>query len=87
MLPASLPRDPRAVASSAADYAGQTVVAADRQGAKLRQGVAAWLRQAGARAEYLEGGFDAWGEANGLLIRPHPTVTLRKKPVEESIRF
>ena len=36
----------------------------------LSQGVAAWLRQVGARAEYLEGGFEAWVQAGGLLIRP-----------------
>jgi rhodanese-related sulfurtransferase len=70
MLPAGLPRDPRAVAGWAADYAGQAVVAVDRQGAKLSQGVAAWLRQAGARAEYLEGGFDAWAQTGDLLIQP-----------------
>jgi len=69
-LPASLSRDPHSVADWAGDYAGQAVVVADHQGAKLAQGVAAWLRQAGARAEYLEGGFDAWAEAGGLLIRP-----------------
>jgi len=69
-LPASLARDPHSVADWAGDYAGQAVIVADRQGAKLSQGVAAWLRQAGARAEYLEGGFDAWAEAGGLLIRP-----------------
>jgi hypothetical protein len=40
------------------------------KGLNLSQGVAAWLRQAGARAEYLEGGFDAWVEAKGLLVRP-----------------
>jgi rhodanese-related sulfurtransferase len=71
VLPASLPRDPRAVATWATEYAGRTIVAADRQGAKLSQGVAAWLRQTGARAEYLEGGFDAWVQADGLLIRPN----------------
>src|SRR4051812_46433685 len=62
-LPASLQRDPRSVADWAGDYAGQAVAVADRRGGKLSQGVAAWLRQAGARAEYLEGGFDAWAEA------------------------
>jgi rhodanese-related sulfurtransferase len=70
-LPASLPRDPRTVSSWAAEYAGRTIVVADRQGTQLSQGVAAWLRQAGARAEYLEGGFDAWAQADGLLIRPN----------------
>ncbi len=71
MLPASLPRDPRTVPAWAHDYADQIVVVADRQGAKLSQGVAAWLRQAGARAEYLEGGFDAWAQSGGLLILPN----------------
>jgi len=69
-LPASLSRDPRTVSDWAGDYAGRSVVVTDRQGGKLSQGVAAWLRQAGARAEYLEGGFDGWAEAGGLLIRP-----------------
>ena len=40
------------------------------EGPILSQGVAAWLRHAGARAEYLEGGFDAWVEAKGLLVSP-----------------
>ena len=44
---------------------------ADRQGAKLSQGVAAWLRQIGARAEYLDGGFDSWAQSGGLLARPN----------------
>ena len=39
-------------------------------GKKLSQGVAAWLRHAGARAENLEGGFEAWVKAGGLLVRP-----------------
>lgn len=71
MLPASLPRDPRTVSAWAADYQGRAVAVADRQGVKLSQGVAAWLRQAGTRAEYLEGGFDAWAQADGLLIQPN----------------
>jgi rhodanese-related sulfurtransferase len=71
LLPASLPRDPRTVSDWAGAYAGQAVIAADRQGTKLSQGVAAWLRQAGAQAEYLEGGFDAWAQAGGLLVRPN----------------
>jgi hypothetical protein len=36
----------------------------------LSQGVAAWLRDACARAENLEGGFEAWTAAKGLLVRP-----------------
>jgi rhodanese-related sulfurtransferase len=75
LLPASLPRDPRTVSAWATEYVGRTIVVADRHGAKLSQGAAAWLRQAGARAEYLEGGFDAWLQADGLLIQPNHLPT------------
>src|SRR5437773_1903667 len=38
---------------------------------RLQEGdVAAGLRHAGARAENLEGGFEAWVQGNGLLVRP-----------------
>ena len=45
-----------------------------QRGQKLSQGVAAWLRHAGARAENLEGGFEAWVKGNGLLVRPDHVV-------------
>ena len=70
MLPASIRRDYRTVASWAGDYAGRSVVVVCQQGKKLSQGVAAWLRHAGARAENLEGGFEAWVQGKGLLVRP-----------------
>lgn len=70
LLPASSIRDYRTVATWAPDYAGKAVIAVCEDGGQLSQGVAAWLRQAGARAEYLEGGFAAWLQAEGLLIRP-----------------
>ena len=70
MLPASVRRDHRTVSSWAADYAGRSVVVVCQRGKKLSQGTAAWLRHAGARAENLEGGFEAWIEAKGLLVRP-----------------
>ncbi len=70
MLPASIRRDYRTVASWAQDYAGQSVAVVCQRGKKLSQGVAAWLRHAGARAENLEGGFEAWMKAGGLLVRP-----------------
>jgi rhodanese-related sulfurtransferase len=75
LLPASLPRDPRTVSVWASEYVGRSIVVADRDGAKLSQGAAAWLRQTGARAEYLEGGFDAWVQADGLLIQPNHLPT------------
>jgi rhodanese-related sulfurtransferase len=70
MLPGSVRRDYRTVASWADDFAGQTVVAVCQRGLKLSQGVAAWLRHAGAAAETLEGGFEAWHAARCLLVRP-----------------
>jgi rhodanese-related sulfurtransferase len=70
MLPASRGRTHASVATWAGNYAGQTVVVICQQGLKLSQGVAAWLRHAGANAESLEGGFEAWQQADGLLVRP-----------------
>lgn len=70
VLPATRLRDYRTVSAWAADYAGQSVSVVCQRGLKLSQGVAAWLRHAGARAEYLEGGFEAWAQAGQLLIRP-----------------
>jgi rhodanese-related sulfurtransferase len=70
MLPASVRRDHRTVSSWAGEYAGRSVVVVCQRGQKLGQGAAAWLRHAGVRAEYLEGGFEAWVEGKGLLVRP-----------------
>jgi len=70
MLPASARRDHRSVASWAADYAGRSVTVVCQRGRKLSEGVAAWLRHAGAQAETLEGGFEAWAAAKGLLVAP-----------------
>jgi rhodanese-related sulfurtransferase len=70
LLPASVRRDHRSVTTWAAEFAGRSVAVVCRRGLKLSQGVAAWLRQVGAKAEYLEGGLEAWTEANGLLVRP-----------------
>ncbi len=70
LIPASVRRDHRSVSSWAGEFAGRSVIVVCRQGLKLSQGVAAWLRHAGIRAEYLEGGFDAWADAKGLLVNP-----------------
>jgi rhodanese-related sulfurtransferase len=70
MLPASIRRSHKDVSSWADQYAGQFVVVVCQWGKKLSQGVSAWLRHAGARAENLEGGFDAWAKASALLVRP-----------------
>jgi rhodanese-related sulfurtransferase len=70
LLPASVRRNHHSVGSWAGDFAGRSVAVVCHQGLRLSQGVAAWLRDAGARAEYLEGGLEAWIEANGLLLQP-----------------
>jgi rhodanese-related sulfurtransferase len=70
VLPASIRRDHRSVASWAAGYAGRRAVVICQRGQKLSQGVAAWLRHTGADAETLEGGFEAWVASKGLLLRP-----------------
>jgi hypothetical protein len=47
------------------------VVVICQRGLKLSQGVAAWLRHLGAaQAENLEGGFEAWRDAGGMLVNP-----------------
>src|SRR6195952_2360159 len=69
-LPASIRRDCRSVSSWAGDFTGRSVAVVCQRGQKLSQGVAAWLRQAGAGAENLEGGVEAWRAAKGLLVRP-----------------
>ena len=70
MLPASIRRDHRTVSSWAGEFVSRFVVVVCQRGQRLGQGVAAWLRHTGARAETLEGGFEAWAENNGLLVRP-----------------
>jgi len=69
-LPGAVRRDWQAASSWAAEYAGCPVAVVCQRGLKLSQGVAAWLRHAGARAEVLEGGFEAWAAAGALLVRP-----------------
>ena len=69
-LPGAVRRDWQTASSWAAEYAGRPVAVVCHRGLKLSQGVAAWLRHAGARAETLEGGFEAWAAAGAPLVRP-----------------
>jgi len=72
-LPSLLPtatRRPYALAAQwAMEYRGLWVVVVCQKGKKLSEGVAAWLRHAGAQAESLEGGVEAWTAA-GLPLVP-----------------
>jgi hypothetical protein len=66
------------VAGWAAAYRGKTVAVTCRQGHKLSQGAAAWLRQEGADAEALEGGVKAWIDAG------HPMVPEAALPARDA---
>lgn len=68
LLPAAVRRDALTVTEWATEFTGHDVVIICQKGLKLSQGVVAWLRQHGAKAETLEGGFEAWRAAKGLLI-------------------
>jgi rhodanese-related sulfurtransferase len=68
LIPGAVRRPWAGVANWAADYQGQDVVVVCREGHKLSQGAAAWLRQAGASAEALDGGVQAWTAAGHPLV-------------------
>jgi rhodanese-related sulfurtransferase len=78
LLPASLRRSHRDVAAWAGAFAGLGTVVLCQRGLKLSEGVAAWLRHAGARAEVLEGGFAAWAAAG------HPLVNAGRIPPRDA---
>lgn len=69
LLPAAQRRDSQAVIDWTTDLASRNVIVVCQKGAKLSQGVAAWLRHLGIKAETLEGGFEAWRAAGGLLVK------------------
>ena len=68
LIPSSGLCDVAGVAAWAKEVAGAPVVVTCRQGLKLSQGTAAWLRHEGVRAESLEGGFEAWKTAGLPLV-------------------
>ena len=68
-LPGALRRDVDALSAWAGEI-GPEVIIVCATGLASSQGVAAWLRQTGVQAETLEGGFAAWRDAGGPLLRP-----------------
>lgn len=77
-IPGARRRDHVSVANWAAEFSGSGTVVICKRGAKLSEGVAAWLRHAGASAEVLEGGHEAWAKAN------LPLVPVEKLPPRDS---
>jgi rhodanese-related sulfurtransferase len=69
LIPGSIRRDFATVAAWAGDFTGRDVVVSCQRGAKLSEGVAAWLRNEGIAAENLEGGFEAWAAGGHPLVR------------------
>jgi rhodanese-related sulfurtransferase len=68
LVPGALRRDFATVADWAPAFAGQKAVVLCQRGQKLSEGVAAWLRQAGAEAELLDGGAQGWAAAGHPLV-------------------
>jgi rhodanese-related sulfurtransferase len=67
---------PDALTGLAQGLTGQSVVVTCAAGHARSQGVAAWLRQQGVQAEYLEGGHEAW-VASGHLTHDPTAITAR----------
>lgn len=67
-LPGAERRSALDVSSWAKEYIGLNVVVVCQKGQKLSQGVTAWLLHEGVRAETLEGGYEAWLAAGGLVV-------------------
>lgn len=70
LLPGSVRRVSTEVAKWAAEFQNKNLVVLCQKGLKLSQGAVAMLRHEGIAAENLEGGFEAWRRAGGLLIDP-----------------
>jgi rhodanese-related sulfurtransferase len=68
LIPGSSRRSHTAASDWATRYSGQETISICQKGKKLSEGAAAWLRQAGAASEVLEGGFEAWRQAALPLV-------------------
>ncbi|MFP5330271.1 MAG: chromate resistance protein ChrB domain-containing protein [Alphaproteobacteria bacterium] len=76
LIPGAQRRDTDTVRDWAGGLAGRNVVVVCKAGRHESAGVAAWLRQAGADAELLEGGLEAWRRA-GLPVVDEAVLPLR----------
>jgi rhodanese-related sulfurtransferase len=77
LIPGAIRRSHATVASWAPQFNGQAAVAICEKGQKLSEGVAAWLRHAGAASgEVLAGGHAAWVAA-GLPLVPEAILPPR----------
>jgi rhodanese-related sulfurtransferase len=68
LIPGAVRREVDDIAQWAPAYSGHNVIVACRAGHRLSQGAAAWLRQAAANAEALDGGVVAWAKAEHPMV-------------------
>jgi rhodanese-related sulfurtransferase len=69
VIPGALRRDADAVSNWAIEFTGRAAIVFDQRGESVAEGVAAWLRQAGASsADALNGGYLAWLNAGGPVV-------------------
>jgi rhodanese-related sulfurtransferase len=78
LIPGAMRRSHADPSDWAPEFAGHSAVVICQKGAKLSQGVAAWLRHAGIPADGLEDGFEGWRRA-GLPLVP----TARMPPLDK----
>ncbi len=67
-IPGTLRRPSETVSDWATTFANRSVIVVCRNGQKLSEGVAAWLRHSEVSAETLDGGFEAWKAAKLALV-------------------
>ena len=68
LIPGSVRRNHQTAADWGEEFSDRSTIVLCQRGAKLSEGTAAWLRYAGADAESLEGGFEAWKAAKLPLV-------------------
>jgi rhodanese-related sulfurtransferase len=68
LVPGSVRRSADAVGEWAAEFRGRSVVVICHKGLKFSDGVAAFLREAGASADVLEEGFAGWARSGLSLV-------------------
>jgi rhodanese-related sulfurtransferase len=68
LVPGAVRRPHAEAPDWASEFSGRSAIVICQRGAKLSQGVAAWLRHAGVPADGLEDGFEGWRKASLPLV-------------------
>lgn len=69
LIPGSMRRPHADPSIWAGEFTDRPAIAICQKGAKLSQGVAAWLRHGGIPADVLEDGFEGWSKAGMPLVK------------------